>query len=164
MRRKRKGIQQGAYEDPLKDYSPPQFEDDLEQALCDTELATVDMKPFDAISPKTKVIDAMKNMAELGIACLMVARDDGKIVGVFTERDVLEKVAEDFEQVKNLPVRVVMTPNPICAYEMDLPAKALNLMATGGFRHIPILDADDHIVGILGPRRVTRFLQTYFTN
>ncbi len=53
----------------------------------------------------------------------------------------------------------VMTPDPVCVYETDTPAKALNLMAVGSFRHIPVLDVDGKIVGIVGPSRTSAYLQ-----
>jgi len=54
-----------------------------------------------------------------------------------------------------------MTHSVMTAYTADSPGKAMNLMAIGGFRHVPILDVDDKVVGILGPRRVSEFLHAH---
>ena len=53
---------------------------------------------------------------------------------------------------------------PVVVYSTDVPAKAINLMTTSGFRHIPVLDVDDKLVGVLGPRRLTRYLNKHFLN
>jgi len=76
---------------------------------------------------------------------------------------VLTKVADEFESVNDGPVSKIMTPNPMAVYVTDSPGKAMNLMATMGIRHVPILDVDDKVVGILGPRRVTNFLKTHLS-
>ena len=58
------------------------------------------------------------------------------------------KVALELEQVQDRPVRDVMTSNPIYVYESDSPAAALAVMAVSGYRHVPILDLDDNLIGI----------------
>lgn len=161
MRRKRRDIPDGEYSDPLKDYSPPQYADELERSLADDEIGTMKITPFDTISPDTTIGDAMAKMASMRIAALLVA-DGDRLAGIFTERDVLDKVAGHYDRLKDIPVSVVMTPDPVVAYTTEPPAKALNLMAIGGFRHVPVLDVDDKLVGVLGPRRVTAYLQERF--
>ncbi len=161
VRRKRRGTQEGEYQDPLKDYSPATYADELERSLCESDITEMEIKPFLAIDPGTSVEETMRLMDKIGIACLVVTEGD-KLVGIFSERDILNKVAEQYEQIKDGPVRDVMTPNPVSVYETDSPAQAMNLMAVSGFRHIPILDLDENVVGILGPRRVTAFVQKHF--
>jgi CBS domain-containing protein len=117
--------------------------------------------PFDTVRPETPVRAVLEQMARHNIASLVIADADGHLAGIFSERDVLIKVADEFDAVKDEPVSKVMTPNPMAVYVTDSPGKAMNLMATMGIRHIPILDVDDKVVGILGPRRVTHFLKTH---
>jgi CBS domain-containing protein len=50
----------------------------------------------------------------------------------------------------------------VFAYETDSAGAALSVMAVSGFRHVPVLDVDDKIVGIVSPPRVTAFLQQHF--
>lgn len=161
MRRKRRKTTSGAFSDPLKDYSPPEYADALEQALCDNDMASMAITPMVTVNLDTTVSKTMQIMSEQGVACALVIDEDQKLHGVFTERDVLDKVAEQYHMIKDLPVRVVMTHDPVCVYDMDMPAKALNLMATGNFRHVPVLDVDDRLIGVLGPRRVTGFLSRH---
>ncbi|HAI10149.1 MAG TPA: hypothetical protein DCM28_00480 [Phycisphaerales bacterium] len=161
MRRKRRKTTEASFSDPLSDYSPPEFDDDLEEALCDNDMTVMALTPMVTVNVETTVNKTMQILAEHGVACALVIDDEQKLHGVFTERDVLDKVAEQYHMVKDLPVRVVMTHEPMCVYAMDMPAKALNMMATGNFRHVPVLDFDDKLIGVLGPRRVTGFLSKY---
>ena len=162
MRRKRRDTDAGDFSDPLKDYSAADYTDDLERSLSEDEIKSLQITPFDTISPETTVREAMQRMAEIGVACYMVT-EDKKLVGVFTERDVLDKVAARYDELVDGPVSAVMTTGVVVAYQTDFVAKAINYMAIGGFRHIPVLDVDDNVVGILGPRRVTAYLQEHFS-
>ncbi len=114
-----------------------------------------------AFGPGTSIEQAMRQMAELAVACVLVT-DGDRLLGLFSERDVLNKVADRFEQIKNHSVTEVMTPEPMVVHEIDSIASALNLMAVHGFRHVPILNVDEKLVGIVGPRRVSNYLQAHF--
>lgn len=162
MPRKRHGPDGGEseFQDPLRNYEPPKFADDLEASLHGDKVSTMPIRPFKTLGAETSVRDAMRLMADLDVACLMVVKS-GKLVGIFSERDVLNKVGERFEELKDRPVRELMTPDPVSVYETDNPAKAINLMAVGGFRHVPVLDVDDKVVGILGPQRITAYLEKF---
>jgi len=150
-----------SFADPLKDYSGPSYADELERSLAEDAVTVMQTQPFKMVSPSTTISACMKTMVELSIASLLVG-DDGHLVGVLSERDVLAKVAENYESLKDKPVSDFMTRSPASVYETDTPAKAMNLMAVSGFRHVPILDVDDKVVGIVGPRRVTRYLEQHF--
>lgn len=160
MRRKRKDTQAGEFNDPLKDYSEPSYEDDMERSICEDRVDTVQITPFVTLDADTTVEQTLRMMYEKNIAWVMITEND-RLAGIFSERDVLYKVADRFDQLKGQPIREVMTPDPVFVYETDSPAKALNMMAIGGFRHVPILDLDEKIVGVLGPRRVTAYLCKY---
>ncbi|MCE9589058.1 MAG: CBS domain-containing protein [Planctomycetes bacterium] len=159
-RPKRSASDLSDFEDPLKNYEKPSYADALERSLSEDPVTVMETTPFRTITPDTKIEKAMRMMVEDDLACLMV-EDRGRLVGIFSERDVLNRIAEDFEAIKHGPIRVVMTRDPVYIHDTDSPAVALNLMAVGGFRHIPILDVDDRIVGILGPIRVVRYLQRF---
>ena len=160
MRPKRKASDLSDFEDPLKNYDQPVLEDDLERSLAEDRVTVMEHTPFKAVPPNTAVEVAMKIMAELDIACLLIIEND-KLLGIFSERDILAKVAPDYAKVRDHSIRSVMTQSPMVVYETDTPAKALNLMAIGGFRHVPIVDVDNRVIGVLGPRRVTAYLQKY---
>lgn len=160
MRRKRKDTQSGEFNDPLKDYSAPSYEDDMERALCEDRVDAIQIKPFVTLDANTTVEQTLRMMHEKDIAWVMITEND-RLAGILSERDVLYKIADQFDQLRDKPIREVMTPDPVFVYETDSPAKALNMMEIGGFRHLPILDLDEKIVGVLGPRRVTAYLRKH---
>lgn len=154
------GDETGEFEDPLSQYGPPVYADDMEQALCEDRVTDMQATPFSTIRPDTTVLEAIRVMVDQGIACVMVA-DGERLLGLFTERDVLNKVFDRFDQVKHLPVSLVMTHAPAAVYDKDPPASAINLMAVAGFRHVPILGLDGRVAGIVGPRRVIAYLARF---
>ena len=162
MRRKRRGPEEGEFQDPLKNYALD-YDDELERSLTEDRIGDLQIEPFTTIHPDTTIEQTIVKMVELDIGCVLVV-DDQRLLGIFSERDVLLKVADRFAEMKDTPVRDVMTPEPSYVHRPDGPAKALNLMAVSGFRHVPILNVDDKVVGVLGPRRITAYLKNHFEN
>ena len=150
--------QTNEFRDPLENYDLPVSDDPLEQALVEETVAAIRHEPFATITPETPIRLALETLDDLEIGCLLVS-DGGRLVGLFSNRDVLDKIVDDYEQLKDEPVSKVMTPEPVFVFETDSSAAALCVMAVGGFRHVPVLDVDHKIVGIVSPQRVTAFLQ-----
>jgi len=76
----------------------------------------------------------------------------GRVAGIFTERDVLKKIAGEPSRLDDL-VTAHMTPDPVVLREDDAMAAALNKMGDGGFRHIPIV-RDGELVAMVTGRDV----------
>ena len=108
------------------------------------------------ISPEASVPEAIHYMQDHHIGCLLVLEDE-KVVGIFTERDLLNKVAGKTPDLQKIRVREVMTANPVVLKEDDSIAFALNKMAVGGFRHIPVV-VKGFPIGIISVRNVLRYL------
>ncbi len=146
------------FNDPLENYDPKQYNDPLERALAEDSVLNIQSTPFASVPPETPVREAVQQLAELNVACLLV-EEDGKLQGVFTDRDVLYHVALEFDQVRDRPVREVMTADPVFVRETDSAGAALCVMAVSGFRHVPVLSLNETILGIVSPQRVTKFLR-----
>jgi CBS domain-containing protein len=149
------------FKDPLENYDPKKYDDPLEQALCEETVAAIRHEPYECIAPETTVGEAVKKLAGLHIACLLVERQ-GELLGVFSHRDVLDKVALEYDQLRSRPVSEVMTNNPIYVYDTDSAAAALAVMVVAGHRHVPVLDLRKKLVGIVSPQRVTAFLRRHY--
>lgn len=149
------------FQNPLENDERRKYDDPLEQALVEKEIGTIRHEPYTTISPDTPIHEAGEKLAGLHIACLLVAEQD-KLVGVFADRDVLSKVAFEYDKIKNHPVRDVMTTDPIYVCETDSAIASLTVMAMCGYRHVPVLDLNDNLVGIISPQRVSEFLQHHF--
>lgn len=151
------------FQDPLDNYEPPVHEDALEQALADETVAAIQSQPYASVTPQTPVSEAIHKLVGDEIACLLV-EDGGKLVGVFSDRDILDKVALEYDKTKDRPVADVMTADPVYVYDSDSASAALAVMAVSGFRHVPVVDIDHKLVGIVSPQRVTRFLRQHFND
>ena len=108
------------------------------------------------------VADAIHAMNERKVGSVMVLEASGAPAGIFTERDVLERIGENYAKVADKPIRDFMTPNPVVVRLDDSPAAALSAIAAGGYRHVPVLDNDDHPVGVISPHRLFRYLESKF--
>lgn len=146
--------------DPLQNYDPKSYKDSLEQALAEESVTAIQCTPVATIDPDTPIHAAVKTLAGMQVACLLV-EEDGRLVGVFSDRDVLDRIALEYEQVKDRPVSEFMTTDPIYAYESDSAAAALSIMAVSGVRHVPVTNIDQKVVGIVSPQRVTEFLRKH---
>jgi CBS domain-containing protein len=151
------------FQDPLQNYDPKVYNDPLEKALAEETVGAIQSTPVAMVTPETPVHAALQTLARLKVSCLLI-EDQSKLVGVFSDRDVLERVALEYDQVKDRPVRELMTANPVVVYESDSAAAALSIMAVSGFRHVPVTKVDGTIVGIISPQRVTEFLRKHFLN
>lgn len=149
------------FDDPLENYDPPEFSDPVEQALHDEGVSSLQTQPHTTVSSGTTVRDTMALMVGREISCVLVEEDD-KLVGVFGDRDVLDKVALEYDDVIDQPVSSVMSTGPVYVREDDTAAKALSIMAVSGYRHVPVVSPDGKPTGIVSPQRMAHFLKTHF--
>jgi CBS domain-containing protein len=93
----------------------------------------------------------------------VVIVDGERIVGIFTDRDVLKRVAGR-DGALDEPVSRFMTPDPVILRDDDTMAAALNKMGDGGFRHIPMVH-DGRLTGVVTGRDIMQWLLgQYFDN
>ena len=149
------------FQDPLENYDSKTYDDPIAEALAEKTVAMIQHEPYASISPDTTVEKAVHKLASSHIACLLVEHEE-KLVGVFSDRDVLNGVALEYDQIKDQPVSEFMTDMPVYVYATDPAASALSVMAVSGYRHVPVLGSGDKLTGIVSPQRVTGFLQQFF--
>jgi CBS domain-containing protein len=106
------------------------------------------------IDVEVGVDDAIARMQAEGIDCLLVT-DGGALVGIFTDRDAILKVAG--RPTAGRSVGDVMTHDPVILRSGDAVAVAIHKMAVGGFRHVPIVDRGEP-TGVVSARDVFRHL------
>lgn len=159
-KRQRRPVEPGPFEDPLKNYDPSVAEDDFARALAENAVTDIETNPFKTVPAAATLEQVVQVMAQMDIGCVVVTDDDGKLVGLFTQRDLL-RVVDNYDANRQSPIGELMTPDPVAVHETDNPATAINLMSVGGFRHVPVLDVDGKVVGLVGPRRTTAYLQQH---
>jgi len=89
--------------------------------------------------------------------CVLVYKNK-KLAGILSNRDLLLRVAAHQSDLSRLRVADVMTPNPDFVHPEDPIAFAVNKMALGGYRHVPVLREDGTPVSILLIMDVLRYL------
>jgi len=151
----------GQFEDPLSNFEPTEYGSELERVLAEEPVLAMRSQPYAEVKPTTSVRQAVRVLQGLEIASLLVV-DEGKLVGIFTERDVLEKVAERYEKIADDPVGDVMTSNPLVVYGGDPSGAALAAIAAAGYRHVPVVNESDEVLGIVSPRRAFTFIEDHF--
>lgn len=114
-----------------------------------------------AVPLGTTIGQAARIMKEHRVGCVLV-EDGGKLIGIFTERDILTKLVGTGYDPAKVAVDGVMTRNPETLTPEDPIAFALQQMSVGGFRHVPLVDADGHPVGILSVKDVVDYLTEHF--
>jgi CBS domain-containing protein len=103
-----------------------------------------------AASGDTTVIAAARLMKENHVGAVIVV-EDGKLAGVFTERDALFRVIAEGRDVQTTPLAEVMTRNPRTIHPDKPFPDALHVMYEGGFRHVPVVE-DGRPVGMISAR------------
>ena len=126
----------------------------LQRTIMETplrELAPMPALTVEVTEPIASVIEKMKK-GRVGSAMVL---EGGRLVGIFTERDALHRLTGTPVDVKSVPIRDVMTRDPKCLSGDDTIAFALNRMAVGSYRHIPIVEEGKplHFISIRGVLR-----------
>lgn len=103
------------------------------------------------LEPTATVRQAAKAMAERHIGAVLVVAD-GRLAGIFTERDVLSRVVARGLDPNDTALGTVMTPDPDTVSPDDTAFAALERMASRGYRHLPVVDASGTTVGIVSIR------------
>ena len=98
----------------------------------------------------TTVSEAALLMKQRHVGAVMVV-EEGRLVGVFTERDALFRVVAEGRDTKSTPLAAVMTHKPKTADPDQSFAYALRMMYDGGFRHVPVVE-NGKPVGIVSVR------------
>jgi CBS domain-containing protein len=120
--------------------------------LCDS-IGSIGLKEPYTVSGAVTLEFCIEKMRAHSVGSLVIVGSDGKVQGIFTERDCLMKVLGKVSDL-SLPISDFMTRHPICERPDASLAFALNLMSNGGFRHIPIVDQDNIPIGIVSIKDV----------
>ncbi|MBI4866635.1 MAG: CBS domain-containing protein [Candidatus Wallbacteria bacterium] len=104
--------------------------------------------------------EAIRRLYEIKKGALLVTRD-GSLAGIFTERDVLKKLAGLPADPATTSLESVMTANPATVRSTDTIALALNRMYIGGYRHLPVVDGPGQIA-IISVKDILRYFAQFF--
>ena len=114
--------------------------------LCDPEAA--------AVSVEATVADANRMMLDRHVGAVGVIDAEGRVAGIFTERDVLRKLALQAHDPERIPLREMMTTPVEMATLATGPGEALATMVERHFRHLPVVDNTGKLLGMLSIRNL----------
>jgi CBS domain-containing protein len=99
-------------------------------------------------SPETSVFDAVSKMSAKNYGAVIVIDDQKKVVGVVTERDVMNKVVAKGLDAHKTVLSDIMTANPRLARETDDLIDWLRIMSNERFRRLPVIDENGQIKAV----------------
>ena len=110
--------------------------------LSERELITVD--------ENDQLLEAIKKLTKYNIGAIPVINSNKKLTGIISERDIVKELAkkEDLDY-STLFVHQLMTKNVICCENDVLSDKLMELMTKNKVRHIPMVDNNNHPIGIV---------------
>ena len=136
--------------------------DELKSTLVNDTIAV--LSPAEPIClPETATIhEAVQTMLARRQAGVLVIDDAGRLVGIFTERDVLTRVVGKDLDVRRTSLAAVMTRNPEALTARDRVAYAVHCMSVAGHRTIPLVDPEGRPIGVVTVSDVVRWLADLF--
>ena len=103
----------------------------------------------EVVDPQDAVISAIELMVERDVGSVLVVDRAGRLVGIFTERDLLRHYLEAQSKFLYLTVDQVMTSPVVTVPPNATLEVALDLMTKKNIRHLPVVDKDGKVVGYL---------------
>lgn len=110
--------------------------------------------------PEISVKDGIELMQKNRAGYIVIAKNK-KVVGIFTETDMVEKILEKDVNWSDSISRF-MTPNPLCLKPTDVVGSAIDLMGERRLYHIPLVDDNGDLVNVLSVRTLIRFLGEFY--
>jgi CBS domain-containing protein len=135
---------------------------EIRGALFDDTLAVLAPPEPVCVRESVTVQEAVTAMVARHQAVVLIVDADGRLVGIFTERDVLLRVMGKGLDAKGTPVGRVMTRDPHALRMRDRVGYALHSMSVAGHRTVPIVDDASRPVGVVTASDVIRWLAGLF--
>ena len=110
--------------------------------------------------PETSVKDGIAIMQKSKAGYIVVAKNK-KVVGIFTETDVVQKILDRNVNWED-PIGTYMTKEPFVLKPTDTVGTAIDLMGQHKFYHIPLIDDKAELVNVLSVRTLIRFLAEFY--
>lgn len=142
---------------PLTEFNLPVPATPVERALLTDRVKLFQGRQPLIVSPTMPVREVLRLMVDNKVGCVAVV-EKKKLVGIFTERDVLLKIGEKAAEIGQQPVSEFMTAKVESLPPTAKIAFAVHRMDLGGFRHIPVTNSDGEPSGIFSVRDILGYL------
>lgn len=111
------------------------------------------------VAPETTVLEALRVMADHDIGALLVVEGD-RLAGIFSERDYARKVVLLGKASRETAVSEIMTGDVICVHPGQTAGKCMAIMTDKHIRHLPVLDEDGTLAGVVSIGDVVKAIIT----
>ncbi len=135
---------------------------DLESVLVNDPIRNAAQHPAIIVEAASSLAEALTKMREARRGAVLVVHE-GKLAGIFTERDVMLRVAGFHLDVERATVGEHMTPHPQTLPADSSVAYALNKMVVEGYRHVPLVDDQGRPTGMVSMRDLIDYLCDFFS-
>jgi CBS domain-containing protein len=132
----------------------------IEKSVKTVEVVALNMDPPVVMEETASVKEVLQTIQEHRSGFALLCRK-GKLSGIFTERDVLNKVIGK-EGVLDKPVSELMTRDPVTVHENDPIGWAVFQMHKGGFRNVPVVDTVGNAVSCVRHKDIVHYLVEHF--
>jgi len=113
-------------------------------------LELVEQQELHCVRKEESVLETAKRMAAWKVGAVTVL-DEERLVGIFSERDLMTRVVSEGLPPETTPVEQVMTPNPVVVDTHTTVEQCLRIMQQAKCRHLPVV-SDGRLIGILSMR------------
>ncbi len=134
---------------------------DLESVLFEDTLKEIQFIDGLVLDERASLYDALRMMRQNGQGCVLVTRAD-RLVGIFTEHDVLMKIVDTGIDLSRTQLFSYMTADPVSLPADVGVAYAINKMVLEGFHRLPVVDSAGRPTGIVSMRDLVEYLSSFF--
>ncbi len=113
------------------------------------------------IGPNQTIRDALTTLAQHNFGALVVVNDSHKPIGIISERDIV-RLAAGNEDCFSIPINEVMTKNVITGVRQDDLRAVANTMTENRIRHLPIVDRNRTLIGIISIGDIVKAERNHF--
>ena len=129
----------------------------VELTLRQTKIRHLQLKEMVCVAPETSLGETIATMQRQRNGCALVVVESS-LMGIFTERDLIRKVAGCSQVGLDRPIRDFMTPEVAVLSPDNSLMEAVLLMNQGGYRHIPLVDSADRVCDCLSVINIVDYL------
>lgn len=108
------------------------------------------------VSPESSVYEALEELENNNLGSLVVV-DNGKLIGIFTERDYARKIILKGRSSRETHVKDIMTERPLFVSPDTSIDACMQLMSSKFIRHLPVID-NDQLVGVISIGDVVKYI------
>jgi CBS domain-containing protein len=139
----------------------------VERVLREARLRHLRRSESVVVGRRVPVKEVVQKMQETHTGGALVVEPDGRLAGIFTERDYLDKLSLAETRSKlglepETPVERLMTASPRTLTPEHTLGDAIRLMTEGGYRHIPLVEADGRALGLFSASDAVQYIAEHF--